>query len=76
MEAIIMRGADLNVGAVTLIKDFSHPISIAHKVLTDSPHSVLGAEGAKIFALEKVSETFHFKYDFLKQIKNNKIMIL
>ncbi|XP_045771977.1 probable isoaspartyl peptidase/L-asparaginase CG7860 isoform X2 [Maniola jurtina] len=53
MEASIMRGEDLNVGAVTLVKDFSHPISIAHKVLTDSPHSFLGGEGAKLFALEK-----------------------
>lgn len=54
MEASIMRGSDLAVGAVTLVKDFKHPISIAHRVLTDSPHSLLGAEGAKIFALEKV----------------------
>ncbi|XP_069358533.1 probable isoaspartyl peptidase/L-asparaginase CG7860 isoform X2 [Maniola hyperantus] len=53
MEASIMRGEDLNVGAVTLVKDFRHPISIAHKVLTDSPHSFLGGEGAKLFALEK-----------------------
>lgn len=53
MEASIMRGSDLNVGAVTLVKEFLHPISIAHKVLTDSPHSLLGGEGAKLFALEK-----------------------
>lgn len=54
MEASIMCGHKLDVGAVTLLKDFSHPISIARKVLTDSPHSLLGGEGAKIFALEKV----------------------
>ncbi|XP_072931892.1 probable isoaspartyl peptidase/L-asparaginase GA20639 [Epargyreus clarus] len=53
MEASIMCGKDLNVGAVTLVKDFMHPISIAHKVLTDSPHSLIGGEGAKLFALEK-----------------------
>ncbi|XP_052759331.1 probable isoaspartyl peptidase/L-asparaginase CG7860 [Galleria mellonella] len=53
MEASIMCGKNLDVGAVTLIKDFLHPISIAHKVLTDSPHSLLGGEGAKIFALDK-----------------------
>ncbi|XP_063619078.1 probable isoaspartyl peptidase/L-asparaginase CG7860 [Cydia splendana] len=57
MEASIMCGKNLDVGAVTLIKDFLHPISIAHKVLTDSPHSLLGAEGAKLFALEKGFET-------------------
>ncbi|KAG7298536.1 hypothetical protein JYU34_018176 [Plutella xylostella] len=57
MEASIMRGSDLAVGAVTLVKDFKHPISIAHRVLTDSPHSLLGAEGAKIFALEKGFKT-------------------
>lgn len=54
MEASIMCGKNLDVGAVTLIKDFLHPISIAHKILVDSPHSLLGGEGAKIFALEKV----------------------
>ncbi|KAM3961105.1 putative isoaspartyl peptidase/L-asparaginase CG7860 isoform 2-T2 [Aphomia sociella] len=53
MEASIMCGKNLDVGAVTLVKEFQHPISIAHKVLTDSPHSLLGAEGAKLFALEK-----------------------
>ncbi|XP_039754474.1 probable isoaspartyl peptidase/L-asparaginase GA20639 isoform X2 [Pararge aegeria] len=53
MEASIMRGEDLNAGAVTLVKDFPHPISIAYKVLTDSPHSFIGGEGAKLFALDK-----------------------
>ncbi|XP_049868917.1 probable isoaspartyl peptidase/L-asparaginase GA20639 [Pectinophora gossypiella] len=57
MEASIMSGTKLDVGAVTLIKDFLHPISIAHKVLTDSPHSLLGGEGAKLFALEKGFKT-------------------
>lgn len=54
MEASMMCGKNLDVGAVTLVKDFPHPISIAHKVLTNSPHSLLGGEGAKIFALEAV----------------------
>ena len=53
MEASIMSGTNLDVGAVTLMKDFAHPISIAHKVLTDSPHSLIGGEGAKMFALDK-----------------------
>ncbi|XP_028178034.1 probable isoaspartyl peptidase/L-asparaginase GA20639 [Ostrinia furnacalis] len=57
MEASIMDGARLDVGAVTLIKDFLHPISIARKVLSDSPHSLLGGEGAKRFALQKGFET-------------------
>ncbi|XP_045448522.1 probable isoaspartyl peptidase/L-asparaginase GA20639 [Melitaea cinxia] len=52
MEASMMCGKNLDVGAVALVKDFPHPISIAHKVLTNSPHSLLGGEGAKIFALE------------------------
>lgn len=54
MEASMMCGKNLDVGAVTLVKDFPHPISIAHKVLTNSPHSLLGGEGAKMFALEAV----------------------
>lgn len=58
MEASIMSGVNLDVGAVTLIKDFLHPISIARKVLTDSPHSLLGGEGAKRFALQKVDKNY------------------
>lgn len=54
MEASIMCGKTLDVGAVTLVKDFPNPISIALKVLKESPHSLLGGEGAKIFALDKV----------------------
>ncbi|KAJ2945991.1 hypothetical protein O0L34_g4910 [Tuta absoluta] len=57
MEASIMSGTKLDVGAITLVKDFMHPISIAHKILTDSPHSLLGGEGAKLFALEKGFKT-------------------
>ncbi|XP_068631767.1 probable isoaspartyl peptidase/L-asparaginase CG7860 [Battus philenor] len=53
MEASIMCGKNLDVGAVTLINEFLHPISIARKVLTDSPHCFLGGAGAKEFALEK-----------------------
>lgn len=55
MEASIMCGKKLDVGAVTLVKDFLHPISIARKVLSESPHSLLGGEGAKRFALQQVS---------------------
>ncbi|XP_072931895.1 probable isoaspartyl peptidase/L-asparaginase CG7860 [Epargyreus clarus] len=57
MDASIMSGKDLNLGAVTLVKDFLHPISIAHKVLTDSPHTFIGGEGVKLFALEKGFDT-------------------
>lgn len=60
MEASIMSGTQLDVGAVTLIKDFLHPISIARKVLSDSPHSLLGGEGAKRFALQKVNLSIRF----------------
>lgn len=60
MEASIMSGTYLDVGAVTLLKDFLNPISISRKVLTDSPHSLLGADGAKTFALEKVSDSRFF----------------
>ena len=50
MDAGIMDGATKRVGAVTLIEHFSHPISIARKVMEKTPHHILGAAGAEAFA--------------------------
>lgn len=55
MEASMQRGSDLRAGCVTLIRDISHPISLARRVLEDTPHSVLGGDGARRFAIKQVS---------------------
>lgn len=50
MDAGIMDGATMGVGAVTLIEHFSHPISIARKVMEKTRYHILGAAGAEDFA--------------------------
>ena len=39
-----------NAGAVTYLQGYMHPISVAKKVLTDTPHVILSGNGAAQFA--------------------------
>lgn len=50
LDASIMDGKTRKAGAVASIEDFLHPISIARKVLEDSPHTLLVSRGAELFA--------------------------
>lgn len=49
-DAMIMDGHTLNYGAVTCVQNISNPISLARKVMTDTPHCMLAGEGALKFA--------------------------
>ncbi|GET29648.1 isoaspartyl peptidase/L-asparaginase family protein [Prolixibacter sp. SD074] len=42
-----------NAGSVTFLQDIAHPVSVARKVMEDTPHVMLSGEGALQFALEK-----------------------
>jgi beta-aspartyl-peptidase (threonine type) len=50
LDASIMCGRTLESGAVGAIKGFTHPISVARRVLEEAPHVLLVAEGAERFA--------------------------
>ncbi len=52
MDAGVMDGATRLPGAVTLIRHFRHPITLARLVMTRTPHHILGGEGAEAFARE------------------------
>ena len=42
-----------NCGAVVYLKDITHAVSVARKVMEDTPHVMLAGDGARKFALEQ-----------------------
>ena len=50
LDASIMRGTDLNAGAVAGVKRVRNPILLAHQVMQNSPHVMLMGQGAEDFA--------------------------
>lgn len=52
LDACIMD-KDSNCGAVAFLQHIKHPISVARKVMEDTPHVMLVGEGALKFAMEK-----------------------
>jgi len=52
LDALIMDGRTLELGAVIAVPPIANPITLARLVMTDSPHNVLAGEGARRFALQ------------------------
>ena len=52
MDAGIMDGDSLRVGAVAAIEGIKNPINLARRVLEDGRHVILAGEGALMFARE------------------------
>jgi len=52
LDACIMDEGG-NAGAVAFVQDIKHPISVARKVMEETPHVMLVGEGARRFALDQ-----------------------
>ncbi|QHJ12486.1 N(4)-(Beta-N-acetylglucosaminyl)-L-asparaginase [Paraglaciecola mesophila] len=52
LDACIMD-ENMNCGSVAYLQDILHPISVARKVMEETPHVMLVGEGAKEFALQQ-----------------------
>ncbi len=50
MDASIMRGSTLEVGAIAGVRNVKNPISLARKVMEETDHVLLAGEGAEKFA--------------------------
>lgn len=50
MDALIMDGRTLDLGAVAAVAGVRHPISLARRVMVDSEHAFLVGAGANAFA--------------------------
>ncbi|NYT12370.1 MAG: peptidase T [Methanomassiliicoccales archaeon] len=57
MDAMIMDGTDLRMGAVGSVQCIRHPVSLAREVLEDGRHSMLVGKGALLFARRIGMET-------------------
>lgn len=57
LDASIMDGSDLRVGAVAAIENVKNPISAARLVMEETPHVLLTGEGADDFAAAQGLET-------------------
>jgi len=62
LDAAIMDGRDRNAGAVARSHFTRNPISLARKVLSDSPHVLLSGEGADRFSRETGLEQVEPEY--------------
>jgi L-asparaginase / beta-aspartyl-peptidase len=50
MDALIMDGRSLNMGAIAAVQKIRNPISLARRVMADSGHNFLVGAGAESFA--------------------------
>jgi beta-aspartyl-peptidase (threonine type) len=50
LDALIMDGANLAAGAVAAVQRVLHPVSLARRVMTETPHVLLVGEGASAYA--------------------------
>jgi beta-aspartyl-peptidase (threonine type) len=53
LDAMIMDGRDLNLGAVAAVQRVYHPVTLARLVMTESKHAMLVGRGAEAFAREQ-----------------------
>jgi N4-(beta-N-acetylglucosaminyl)-L-asparaginase len=53
LDASIMNGADMNAGAVCAVRGIAPVISVARKVMEETPHVMLAGEQARRFAIDR-----------------------
>ena len=76
LDASIMRGSDLNAGAVGGVTTIKNPITAAQKVMTASDHVFMVGEGAEAFAraqgCEKVNPDYFKTEERMKSLERAK----
>lgn len=70
LDACIMDH-ESNCGAVAFLQDIENPISVARKVMEETPHVMLAGDGALTFALEKGFEKTNLLTDKAKEAWQN-----
>ncbi|MCA9734002.1 MAG: isoaspartyl peptidase/L-asparaginase [Deferribacteres bacterium] len=62
LDASLMNGKDLNVGAIAGVTRIKNPIQLARKVMENSEHVFFARDGAEAFALEQGMELMDPSY--------------
>lgn len=75
MEASIMDGKTKKCGAVSGLSTVVHPVSLARKVMEESPHVYLAFHGAEEFARLKVTKPYH-TIPSQQQQSNNQLTLM
>jgi beta-aspartyl-peptidase (threonine type) len=83
MDAAIMDGRDLSAGAVAAVENIANPVQLARRVLSESEHVMLIAEGAMRFAeycgIQPAPSSYFFTPDRVEQLekarRKHKIML-
>ena len=77
LDASIMCGRTLNAGAVAHVRDYLHVISIARRVMEESPHVLLVGDGAELFAehlgFEKTKLLTPYAEEFYNAFKEKRL---
>lgn len=78
LDAMIMDGRDLSLGAVAALQNILHPVSVARKVMEQTEHCLLVGAGALLFAKKMGFEELppqalltERELSFFHEIKNN-----
>lgn len=67
LDVSIMDGKTLSAGAAAALKHVKNPITLARKIMENSPHVILVGEGAEKFAGEQKLEMVDQKYFYTKE---------
>jgi isoaspartyl peptidase/L-asparaginase-like protein (Ntn-hydrolase superfamily) len=53
LDACVMDGDKLQIGAVAGVENVRHPAALARRVMEKTPHALLVGEGARLFAVQQ-----------------------
>jgi beta-aspartyl-peptidase (threonine type) len=77
MDAGIMDGRDLSAGAVAGVQNIANPVQLARRVMSDSEHVLLIAEGAMRFAdhcgIERAPDSYFSTPDRIAQLEQARL---
>jgi beta-aspartyl-peptidase (threonine type) len=80
LDASIMCGRSLNAGAVGYVRDILHVITLARKVMEESPHVLLVGDGAELFAdhlgFKKTKLLTPYAEEFYRAFKEKRLHLL